>query len=509
MTKLLSTLYDVTLKKDIREAAANGFVRPTIGQSFVTHRDFEEILSKYIVAPTLTVEGAPTSVQRTPTLSTSEFNVFGDTDTHINTDWQILDSQNNVVMESLTDATNKVSIKVNSQYLIENTDYKFRVRHRGANIGVSNWASVLAKTAEIFNTIIEFSKENVFNSAPVSIPLTNIVMLSENKVCINFSASGNWAIVGTITDDTITFGAKTAVSSAIITAYMVELDETHVFCVYRFNSNPFTGRCKVGTITGNTIAFGNEYVFSDYTMNWPCITKLSNTKVCLAYADYMGGTMQIATISGNVASFGNRYTFSPKAEAIELVTINQDKVCVAYRDHENSGSYGKLKTFIATISGYTITFGTQHTFYNTLDSMGDPSTISMVLIASNKIFLAYSHYTANVSANSYKGNCLILNIDNNTITSGDTYIFNNAYTYQINAFKLSDVKALVVYTLSTGALYYEVCNINGNIITFDVANVIGNYVPLSGYQKSTMLGNKLYTAITSSINAKVIVSTII
>lgn len=45
MTILLTEIYDVTLKKDLRDAAKEGFVRPTISQSFMTHKDFVEIPS--------------------------------------------------------------------------------------------------------------------------------------------------------------------------------------------------------------------------------------------------------------------------------------------------------------------------------------------------------------------------------------------------------------------------------------------------------------------------------
>ena len=40
---LLSEIYDVTLKRDIRGAAKGGFVRPTVGEHFMSDRDFEEI----------------------------------------------------------------------------------------------------------------------------------------------------------------------------------------------------------------------------------------------------------------------------------------------------------------------------------------------------------------------------------------------------------------------------------------------------------------------------------
>jgi len=42
MTILLSEIYDVTLKRNVRNAAKAGFIRPTIGESFVTNKDFVE-----------------------------------------------------------------------------------------------------------------------------------------------------------------------------------------------------------------------------------------------------------------------------------------------------------------------------------------------------------------------------------------------------------------------------------------------------------------------------------
>ena len=40
---LLSDIYDVTLKREIRETANGGFVRPTIGEYFMTHKDWTAV----------------------------------------------------------------------------------------------------------------------------------------------------------------------------------------------------------------------------------------------------------------------------------------------------------------------------------------------------------------------------------------------------------------------------------------------------------------------------------
>lgn len=113
-------------------------------QSFITG-------SISINTPTLTVEGETLEVPETPTLETGAFDTTptGE-DTHLNTDWQILDDQLAVVWESLADAANKTSIQVPADTLTENTTYTFRVRHRGTTYGESAWASVVATTVEQF-----------------------------------------------------------------------------------------------------------------------------------------------------------------------------------------------------------------------------------------------------------------------------------------------------------------------------------------------------------------------
>ena len=100
--------------------------------------------------PTLSVEGSPTDVPESPLLETSAFSVIGGSDTHLNTDWQILNDQLVVVWESLADSVNKLSITVDAGVLQESTTYTFRARHRGTTYGVSDWVSVSATTKAMF-----------------------------------------------------------------------------------------------------------------------------------------------------------------------------------------------------------------------------------------------------------------------------------------------------------------------------------------------------------------------
>ena len=103
----------------------------------------------YIIAPTLTVPGAPSSVTLTPLLTGSAFDVYNGSDTHVSTDWQVLKaSDNSVVWESLNDTQNLLSITTGT--LSINTNLIFRVRYNGAIYGSSAWIDVTGTTLNIY-----------------------------------------------------------------------------------------------------------------------------------------------------------------------------------------------------------------------------------------------------------------------------------------------------------------------------------------------------------------------
>ena len=103
----------------------------------------------YVVLPTLDVAGAPSSVTLTPLLTGGAFDVYNGSDTHISTDWQVLNaSDNSVVWESLNDTQNLLSITTG--ILPIDTDLVFRVRYNGAVYGSSAWVGVSAKTLNIY-----------------------------------------------------------------------------------------------------------------------------------------------------------------------------------------------------------------------------------------------------------------------------------------------------------------------------------------------------------------------
>ena len=146
-TLQVSTAYIVF----VRYRGASFGYSPWAQLSFTTNSTFT-----YIAMPTLSVRGAPSSVQEQPALTGGPFTVLpaGQNDTHECTDWRVTAVDGGAtVWESIADSSHLTSIKVPSGKLHESTAYKFAVRYKGATCGYSAWAEVTATTAAEFSPI--------------------------------------------------------------------------------------------------------------------------------------------------------------------------------------------------------------------------------------------------------------------------------------------------------------------------------------------------------------------
>lgn len=106
-----------------------------------------------IVTPVVTCTGTPSDVPEKPTLTTSAFESFPAGETHLNTDWQVLDSGSVVVYESLADAVNLLSIIVPAGVLLVSSDYTFQARHRTTLGDVSSYGVIAGTTPAIFDIV--------------------------------------------------------------------------------------------------------------------------------------------------------------------------------------------------------------------------------------------------------------------------------------------------------------------------------------------------------------------
>lgn len=133
------------------------WVRVRYTSSTIGTSDWSGVVSftttnQYVVEPTVSVTDGPNNVGETPTITTSAFSVFGGSDTHASTDWQIVKvSDSSVVWQSLGSTSNKTSVVVPAGVLLESQQYIARARHNGTTIGSSAWGEYSFTTkAEFF-----------------------------------------------------------------------------------------------------------------------------------------------------------------------------------------------------------------------------------------------------------------------------------------------------------------------------------------------------------------------
>ena len=124
---------------------------PVSMKEFTTSDDFGKVNQ-----PTLSVEGGPSDVYETPTLTGTAFSNTRDPDTHISTDWKIVlasDAGGAAVWESTSDVANLTTITVPKGKLQTGTSYIAMVRYRGQVYGVSEWAQYQFSTVAVFSSV--------------------------------------------------------------------------------------------------------------------------------------------------------------------------------------------------------------------------------------------------------------------------------------------------------------------------------------------------------------------
>jgi len=194
---------------------------------------------------------------------------------------------------------------------------------------------------------------------------------SNNKVVITYHDAGNsyhgTAVVGTVSGTDITFGSEAVFNSATTYEIGVTFDSSNnkVAIFYKDAGNSEHGYGKVGTVSGTDITYGSATEFNDAVTSYIFAGfDSSNNKVIVAYQDShdgSGGRAKVATISGTSISFGSEATFNSGATLHPQVAFdsNVNKVIIMYEDDANS-DYGTYA--VGTVSGTSISFGSEIVF---------------------------------------------------------------------------------------------------------------------------------------------------
>lgn len=293
---------------------------------------------------------------------------------------------------------------------------------------------------------------------------------TNNKVVVVYKDGNNssygTAVVGTISGTSISFGSPVVFRSALLysgsneTTHATHIGGKIVIC-YADSGNSGHGYAIVGTVSGTSISFGTQVVFnSAATFEGAVVcTDTTNNKVIVAYRDEGNsnyGTAKVGTLSGTSISFGSATIF--RSATVQALSIGFNPsagvAVVGYRQPP----YGGADANVLTVSGTSISAGSNSTF-----NAGSTTNIN-VLYDSNAQKTVIIYVDDN---NSNKGTGIVGTISGTDITFGSEVIFNDAITSQLGATFDSNInKVVIAYADSNSQSNFTTGIVSGTSITF-------------------------------------------
>ena len=327
----------------------------------------------------------------------------------------------------------------------------FQNAYTSTNLTTENF---LGFTGGIKNTVTEtqaVGSEVTFH-AVAAYPSMATFDSSNNKIVIayedNDDSSHGKAVVGTIdpSNNSVSYGSPVDFESAATNYAFITFDSNSnkVVIAYVDQDNSNYGTAIVGTVSGTSISFGTAVVFAAANTGVSGIVfDSSNNKIVISFTDITSdsyGKVVIGTVSGTSISFGSEVSFSgTNATNSNYTAISYDstseRVVIAYRDYSNSG-YGTA--VVGAVSGTSISFGSVVVFNSAnsywFSSTHDPNQ--------NKTLITYRDI-----GNSSYGTAIVGTVSGTAISFGSETVFNTANSgYQSASFNSSTKNITVSYT---------------------------------------------------------------
>jgi len=294
--------------------------------------------------------------------------------------------------------------------------------------------------------------------------------LMGNKILVaynnsNISSKGK-ILVGTFNGDIISFGDPIEFNndySQWIT--LLPMVDNKVIIAYRDDGNNNLGGCKVGSVMGDTITFGAEYVFNFVDTDHISMCKVDDTKFVISYSDYGTGnlgTLVVGQISGTTITFGTKQVYTNSSYFNSVALIDTNKLAICYQDDTNS-NYGTI--VIAGVSGTSLILGSPTVF----NSNGYTNYIKVLKIAANKIAISYQD--VGMSGNGYT---IIGNVVATTPTFGAPQVFSSTGATWISTSFAND-RLFIAYKDTTNKGKFNFGSISGTVITFNTDIVFNEF----------------------------------
>ena len=223
---------------------------------------------------------------------------------------------------------------------------------------------------------------------------------TNNRIVIVFKNGATYAMVGSLSGTTVTWGSVTEVHSGSSAILGISFDSTAEKVIISYIGSSSYGTARVGTVSGTSISFGTAVVFNSGTTG---VTRpvydSTNNRTVIAFkdgGDSNKGKAVVGTVSGTDISFGSEVVFESgqvKDSGMGLAfDSDTGKVVIAYRQNAESGGSTDFKrgtAVVGTVSGTSISFGTPVAFDNTGDYGENTSNSVIYDTNAKKVLVVY------------------------------------------------------------------------------------------------------------------------
>jgi len=293
---------------------------------------------------------------------------------------------------------------------------------------------------------------------------------SNNKIVIAFRDAGNsnsgTAIVGTISGSSISFGSEAVFTSNNANEINIVFDSNSnkVVISYKDQGNSDYGTAIVGTVSGTSISFGSSVVFeSAHSYQMSSTFDSNSNKAVIVYSDVGNsghGTAIIGTVSGTSISFGTAAVFEAGNTELTCATFdsNSNKVVIGYKDADDSN---KGKAVVGTVSGTGISFGSIVTFESSTSINQTTMTFDS---NSNKVVLV-------IRGSSDVGKAYVGTVSGTSISFGSVVNFTDGSSNDTRepqaTFDSNANKVVIAYSNKNTKISAISGTVSGTSITFD------------------------------------------
>ena len=331
------------------------------------------------------------------------------------------------------------------------------------------------------------------------------------KIVLAYQDSGNssygTAVVGTVSGTSISFGTPVVFNAGNSSYFSTTFDSGagRFLISYSDQSNSDKGEAVVGTVSGTSISFGDMALFKDGSADFISSAYDANSgRVVIGfrspgnsnygeavvfkvgYSQATGGTIAdgsavivnangtVSTVSQttNSESLGAEVQFNGQNSVYTSACFDSaaGKCVVFYRD---SGASNAGKYIVGTISGQSITYGSEDFFASASRTQYNSAVFEPV---AGKVVIAYQDQDG-----SFYGKVRVGTLSGTSITWGTPVTFNSNETTYIEAvYHTGEGKIVVAYKNSSNYARAIAGTVSGNSITFgtgvDVDTSGGDYM---------------------------------